>query len=395
MQLPCFCRLGTVETPPLPRPSMALSSRSPSEVARSPSEVGANDVELNMGPNPFRLAAADRVHPGPNPFQDTALQALGSSDGAAAPKAGAPQAMRRQHNLSFGAARGSPEADGLLPELKVPQLGLQAPAAGPWQSAKKQSLSFKLAGGSPEAASRPDAVPDPAQSGLLLPSSLPRQTLMKRGISFRSGTGDPGADGRQAGAAGRPAAEQGIAEQGPQLPTAGLRWRQSLTKLGAGSPEVNRPPPEVAGAAELGPLLSAGGPRRSAMKGARWKAAAELAGGASRQPAAASAVPALRLHRFCRNRCLDAASRLAQCSMSAQGLIELRLPRLLPCNMSQPNNAQPTSIHLHNQVILALLCRPSGGACGSQQRQTQVESCCGSCSGGPQIFRCDVVPLVL
>ena len=296
-----------------------------------------------MGFNPFRpAAAATRVHLGPNPFQDAALQAPGGSDGAAAPTADAPQVTRRQHTLSSRAAGGSPAAGGLLPELKIPQLGHQASAGDPWHPAKRQSLSFKLAGGSPEAARRPRAEPGPAQSGSLLPSSLPAQYTMKRSLSFKLGTGTPGPVAHSGEAAGRPAAELGGAEQGPQLPTAGLRWRQSLSKLGAGSPEVDRPPPEVAGAAELGPLLSTGGPRRSAMKGARWKAAAELAGEFC-----------LLLHLQCRLcgctssvciRCLDAASRLAQCAMSAQGLNELQLPRLLPSDMSQPNNAQPTSI---------------------------------------------------
>ena len=286
MHLPSFCRLGTVGTPPQPRPSMALSSR-------SPSEVDVDDVDLNMGGNPFRsaaallvasssnAAAANGVHLGPNPFQDAALQAPGGSDGAAAPRAGAPQAMRRQHSLSLKAARGSSEADGLLPELEVPQLGRQASAGRPWHPAKRQSLSSKLAGGSPGAASRAGAEPEAAQSGSLLPSSLPGQSMMKQSLSFKPGRVGLGPDGHPDGVAGRPAAELSVAQQGPQSTTAGLRWRQSLGKLGAGSPEVNRPLPEDAGAAELGPLLSAGGPRRSAMKGARGKAASELAGGAS------------------------------------------------------------------------------------------------------------------
>ena len=346
MHLPCCCRLGT-ETPPHPRPSMALSSR-------SPSEVDADDVELSVGFNPFRpAAAAHRVHLGPNPFQDAALQALGGSDGAAAPKAGAPQGIRRQHTLS-SAAGGRPAADGLLPELRIPQLGRQASAGDPWHPAKRQSLSFKLAGGGPEAARRPRAEPGPAQSGSLLPSSLPAQSTMKQSLSFKLGTGTPGPDAHSGEAAGRPAAELGGAEQGPKLLAAGLRWRQSLSKLGAGSPEVDRPPPEVAGAAELGPLLSTGGPRRSAMKGARWKAAAELAGESSMllplQCQLCACTSSVRI------RGLDAASGLAQCSMSAQGRNELQLPSLLPLDMSQPRcTAHRHS--LHNQVTLALLCR--------------------------------------
>lgn len=317
MHLPCFCRVGTVETPPRPHPSTALGSH-------SPSEVDAQDAELNMGPNFFRpaasllvasssnAAAAKGVHLGPNPFQDVAWHAPGSSDGAAATKAGAPQAMRRQHGLSFEAAGGSPGADGLLPELKVPHLGLQASAGGPWQPPLRKSLSFSLAEGSPEAGGRPGADSGAAQSGSLLPSSLPGQATMKRSLSFKPGTSGLGPVGMPGEAAGRPAAELDHAEQGPQLPKAGLGRRQSLSQLGVGSPEVNRPLPEVAGVAELGPLLSVGGPRRSAMKGARGKAASELAGGASLQPAAAPQVvasagrqpaatsaPTLRLPRLC------------------------------------------------------------------------------------------------
>ena len=368
-----FCRLGTVGTPPQPRPGMALGSH-------SPSEVDADDVELNVGFNPFRPAAAlllasgsngaaaDSMHPGPNPFQRAALHALGSSDGAAALKAGVPQALRRQ-----------------------------------------QSRSFKLARGSPEAASRPGAEPGTAQSGSLLPSSLPCQSMIRQSISFKPGTGSPGPDGPPGGAAGRAAADLGMAEQGPQSTTAGLRWRQSLSKLGAGSPEVGRPLPEVAGPAELGPLLSAGGPRRSAMKGARGKAASELAGRARLQPAGApqvvagaSAQPAAPQGPLCVctgsvcNRCLDAVSSLPHRSMAAQGLNELELSSQLRCDTSQPNHAQPTGIPsaLWIQLTPTLLCRPYRGAWGSQQRQSQVESCRGSCSGGPQVFRCDVVPVV-